>query len=373
MIFGPPNERARLRDADGANPRARACRLAPLLLVTSLTAIGHTISLTYAEVKVHEHQVDWVVRMSIPELDPLFRLDKDHDGIVDSRELQLGRNEIERYATGRVAVVSAGESLPVSVTGFRPWVDSEKHPFAEIDLEFSSRERPLQRVTLRCDVLGDVISSHKTLARVEAGGRIERVVFENGRAFEIDARRSWLASFVEFVRMGILHIFTGYDHIAFLLGVVLIGGSFRTIFKVVTSFTLAHSITLALAALDIVVLPSRLVESGIALSIMYIALENLFFKKFDRRWIVTFFFGLVHGFGFASALQEVHLSGALLGTALFSFNLGVEIGQVCIVGILLPVLFYMQRLRFSQTLVKVSSFIIFLLGSFWLWQRITAA
>ncbi len=138
--------------------------------------------------------------------------------------------------------------------------------------------------------------------------------------------------------MGVFHIFTGYDHIAFLLGVVLVGGSFKTIVKAVTAFTLAHSITLALAALDIVLLPSRIVESGIALSIMYIALENIFFRKFDRRWIITFFFGLVHGFGFASALAEVHLSGRLLGTALFAFNLGVEAGQICIVGILLPLL-----------------------------------
>jgi hydrogenase/urease accessory protein HupE len=369
MISGPPTKGARLRETA---PRWDS-RLVLLLLSTSVAAIAHTISLTYAEVAIHEHQVDWVVRVSIPEVDPLFGLDKDHDGIVDSRELQSGRNQIERYVTSRVAVVDAGRPLPVSVAGFRPWVDSAKHPFAEVDLEFNSPERSLQRVTLRCDVLSEVIAGHKTLARVEAGGRTRELVFENGRPVEIDARRTWMASFVDFVRMGILHIFTGYDHIAFLLGVVLIGGSFRTILKVVTSFTLAHSITLALAALNIVVLPSRLVESGIALSIMYIALENLFFKKFDRRWIVTFFFGLVHGFGFASALQEVHLSGALLGTALFSFNLGVEIGQVCIVGILLPVLFYMGRLSFSQTLVKVSSFIIFLLGSFWLWQRITAA
>jgi hydrogenase/urease accessory protein HupE len=368
MFSGPPIPRVRCKTAPRWN-----FRLVPLLLAASFGVSAHTISLTYAEVAIHEHYVDWVVRVSIPEVDPLFGLDQDHDGIVDSRELQSGRNQIERYVTSRLAVIEGGRPLSVSVTGFRPWVDSDKHPFAEVDLQFSSPQRPLQRVTLRCDVLGEVIAGHKTLARVEAGGRTEEVVFENGRTVEIDARRSWLASFADFVRMGILHIFTGYDHIAFLLGVVLIGGSFRTILKVVTSFTLAHSITLALAALNIVVLPSRLVESGIALSIMYIALENLFFKKFDRRWIVTFFFGLVHGFGFASALQEVHLSGALLGTALFSFNLGVEIGQVCIVGILLPVLFYMRRLRFSQALVKVSSFIIFLLGSFWLWQRITAA
>ncbi len=342
-----------------------------LFLATSLGAAAHTVSLAYAEIGVHEHRVEWAIRLSIPDIDPLFGLDRDHDGIVDSRELISGRAAIERYVTARVAVVENGGPLPVSVTGFRPWVDSEKHPFAEVDLEFVSPGRPIERVTLQCDLLREVNAAHKTLARVDAGGRAEEVIFENGRSVAIDAHRSWLASFGQFVRMGILHIFTGYDHIAFLLGVVLIGGSFRTIVKVVTSFTVAHSVTLALAALNIITLPSRLVECGIALSIMYIALENLFFKKFDRRWIVTFFFGLIHGFGFASALQEVHLSGKLLATALFSFNLGVEIGQLCIVAALLPALVYMARLQFSQVLVKASSLVIFLLGSFWFWQRIS--
>jgi len=170
--------------------------------------------------------------------------------------------------------------------------------------------------------------------------------------------------------MGILHIFTGYDHIAFLLGVVLIGGSFRTIVKVITSFTVAHSITLALAALNIVVLPTRLVESGIALSIMYIAAENLFFKQFDRRWIITFFFGLIHGFGFASALREVNLSGSLLGIALFSFNVGVEIGQICIVAALMPLLWFVARKHFQAAVIRYASICIFVLGGFWFWRRL---
>lgn len=342
-----------------------------LFIAASLTAGAHTISLSYAEVGVQQRVLRWAIRLSIPEIDPLFGLDRDHDGVVDSRELMAARAAIERYVTDRVAVIQEGRALPASVAGFRPWVDSEKHPFAEVDLEFISPDRDIERATLQCDLLREVNAAHKTLARVDAGGRSREVVFENGRAVQIDAQRNWLASCGQFVRMGILHIFTGYDHVAFLLGVVLIGGSLRTIVKVVTSFTLAHSITLALAALHVVTLPPRLVESGIALSIMYIALENLFFKQFDRRWIVTFFFGLIHGFGFASALQEVHLSGKLLATALFSFNLGVEIGQLCIVAALLPALVYMARLQFSQALVKASSLLIFLLGSFWFWQRIS--
>jgi len=173
--------------------------------------------------------------------------------------------------------------------------------------------------------------------------------------------------------MGVMHIFTGYDHLAFLLGVVLVGGSFKTIVKIVTSFTVAHSITLALAALGIVVLPSRIVESGIALSIMYIAVENLFFQKFDRRWIITFFFGLVHGFGFAAALSEIHLSRDLLATALFSFNVGVELGQVSIVALLLPALWYLRKQSYNTMVVRLASCVILALGGYWLWQRALGA
>jgi hypothetical protein len=103
---------------------------------------------------------------------------------------------------------------------------------------------------------------------------------------------------------------------------------------------------------------------------MYIALENLFFSHFDRRWMVTFFFGLVHGFGFASALREVRLPPGLLGTALFSFNLGVELGQVAIVAILLPLLWELGRTRFRSMVVRAASMAIFFLGSFWFWQRV---
>jgi HupE / UreJ protein len=226
-------------------------------------------------------------------------------------------------------------------------------------------------VVLRCDLLRDVVASHRTLAKISAGGQVQDFVFEQGRNFPVDAHPSMFHSAVQFVRMGVWHIFTGYDHLVFLLGVLLIGGSFKAMLKVVTSFTIAHSITLALAAFSIVNLPGRLVESGIALSIMYIAVENLFFKKFDRRWMITFFFGLVHGFGFAGALKEVNLSRQLLATALFSFNLGVEAGQLCIAAALLPAIVYLSRLPISALVVRVCSVMIFALGTFWFWMRVS--
>ena len=114
--------------------------------------------------------------------------------------------------------------------------------------------------------------------------------------------------------------------------------------KIVTAFTIAHSITLSLAALDIIVIPGAIVEPAIAASIVFVAMENFFSRDIDRRWRITFAFGLVHGFGFASALREVGLPTNAVATALAAFNIGVEIGQVAIVSIVVPALIALDRL-----------------------------
>ncbi|MBJ6724229.1 HupE/UreJ family protein [Geomesophilobacter sediminis] len=173
-----------------------------------------------------------------------------------------------------------------------------------------------------------------------------------------------------FIPLGIEHILTGYDHIAFLLGLIVIGLSVREVLKVITAFTLAHSITLLLAALQVISLNSRFVESVIAISICYIALENLFKKEVKYRWVITFCFGLIHGFGFASALQELIVGKPNLVVSVISFNLGVEAGQLMIFFILLPVLYLLkQRIHFRRITAAVSVAIL-VLGFTWLIERL---
>ena len=169
--------------------------------------------------------------------------------------------------------------------------------------------------------------------------------------------------------LGIEHILTGYDHIAFLLALIVIGLSIREVLKIITAFTIAHSITLLLAATQVVSLNSRIVESVIAFSICFVALENLFKKKVNYRWLVTFGFGLVHGFGFASVLQELIVGKSNLLVSVVSFNLGVEIGQLMIFLVLLPVLYLLKNMvEFRKVTVGVS-LAIFLLGFTWLIER----
>lgn len=139
-----------------------------------------------------------------------------------------------------------------------------------------------------------------------------------------------------FGRLGVEHIFTGYDHLAFLLGLLVATATLGSLIKIITSFTIAHSITLALATFNVVILPSRLTESLIALSIGYVAAENLFNFRAMKRYYITFIFGLVHGFGFSNVLREMDLPRSSLALSLFSFNAGVEIGQITFVMLIFP-------------------------------------
>jgi hydrogenase/urease accessory protein HupE len=184
------------------------------------------------------------------------------------------------------------------------------------------------------------------------------------------AKRPLWANIGEFIVLGIEHILTGYDHMAFLLALIVIGLSIREVLKIITAFTIAHSITLLLAAMQVVSLNSRVVESVIAFSICFVALENLFKKKVNYRWLVTFGFGLIHGFGFASVLQELIVGKSNLLVSVVSFNLGVELGQLMIFLVLLPVLHLLKKMiEFRKVTIGVS-LAIFMLGFTWLIERV---
>jgi len=180
---------------------------------------------------------------------------------------------------------------------------------------------------------------------------------------------------------GIEHIFLGYDHVAFLIAVMLWARRLVPIIKIVTAFTIAHSITLSLAALNALIIPSRIVEPAIAASIVFVAVENFFSRAIDKRWRVAFLFGLIQGFGFAGALREIGLPPNAVVPALAAFNIGVEIGQVAIVAIVLPVLGLVDRMLASDRtkpvraarLVYAVSAMISLLGGYWLLARIFEA
>lgn len=180
-------------------------------------------------------------------------------------------------------------------------------------------------------------------------------------------------SFQEFLKLGIEHILTGYDHLLFLCGLLVACRSIRSMLAVITCFTIAHSFTLALAALNLATIPSRIVEPLIAVSIIFIGVENLIFGEAGKgRALVAFGFGLVHGFGFANALRETGLatSGASLIVPLFSFNLGVETGQIVVAAIFVPILWQLRKVPlFARCGTPAISACVVILGGWWLLQR----
>jgi hydrogenase/urease accessory protein HupE len=177
-----------------------------------------------------------------------------------------------------------------------------------------------------------------------------------------------------FVPSGVRHILIGPDHLLFLVGLLLLGGSVRRLLLVVTAFTIAHSITLSLAALGMVIPPARAIEPAIALSVVYVGADNLLVSgggRDTRGWI-AFAFGLIHGFGFANVLREMDLPSRALGWTLFGFNLGVEVGQLFVVVIVASAFAWVRSRSevAGRRLAFAGSIIVMLAGAFWFVQRV---
>lgn len=182
--------------------------------------------------------------------------------------------------------------------------------------------------------------------------------------------RNWLRQAWNFIFLGIEHIITGYDHLLFVLCLIIPAAiTFGRVVEVITAFTLGHSITLGLATLGIVSLPERLVEPAIAMSIIFVAVANLLKWETKNRWIVTLLFGLIHGFGFAGILQEMELSRSTIASSLLFFNVGVEIGQIAVIALAFPLLVLFKRYKRFPVFVSVSSVSIITIGLVWFIQR----
>jgi hydrogenase/urease accessory protein HupE len=241
-------------------------------------------------------------------------------------------------------------------------------------LEFSNPNAAELRIS--APVLANLPRGHKQFCSVfDQENRLlaERMLSADSKDLRIDLRStSNNGSIFRFLVLGIEHIFTGYDHLAFLLALLIAGGSLRHNAKIITSFTLAHSLTLALATLGLVRISPAIVEPLIAVSIVFVGLENLFRRRLAARWLVTFCFGLVHGLGFAATLRELGIGtfGARVALPLLSFNVGVELAQIAIALLVLPLVWRLER-RPSFTLkhVPALSLLITFAGIYWLLVR----
>ena len=229
---------------------------------------------------------------------------------------------------------------------------------------FTCPSKPAQ-LTLRDDLADTLGAAHHVIALITwEGGSASYSFAAQSRETRITlASPAAAGSAGSFFLLGVEHIATGYDHLLFLLALILCGGRMVQLLKIITAFTLAHSITLGAAALGLVNLPPALVEAVIALSIAYVAFENLFPRfAISRRWTISFLFGLMHGFGFSSVLQEIGLPRDGLVLALLNFNLGVEAGQLVAVAVVVPLLIWLRKTRWESLVVQALSALVLVVG-----------
>ena len=218
--------------------------------------------------------------------------------------------------------------------------------------------------------------NHQTFLNVYEGNALTQAILDKGRSsFEYfsGSRQGVSAVVRKFVPSGIHHILIGPDHLLFLVGLLLLGGTLRKLLLVVTAFTVAHSITLSLAALNILSPPASIIEPAIALSIVYVGADNLLAKDGrDMRALIAFAFGFIHGFGFANVLREMDLPSRALGWSLFSFNLGVELGQMVVVVAVASLLSALRSRSeaFGRRVAFAGSIVVIVAGAFWFVQRV---
>jgi len=293
--------------------------------------------------------------------------------VLDQVTLESKRESILGLLRSSLALTADGQALELKLLRIEPMPDRQA-----VGLHLSSDMKAFPAALgIRCALFTHE-PEHQTFLNIYEEGLLARQeIFDKDHTtldYFTGSRQVALAVVKKFIPGGIYHIFTGPDHILFIVGLLLMGGSLLRLLTIVTSFTIAHSVTLSLAALDVVNPPASLIEPAIALSIVYVGIDNLMVGKtgWDVRAWIAFFFGLVHGFGFAGVLREFGLPRQALGWSLFSFNFGVEIGQVCIVVVVASLLAALRNRNkeLGQKIATIGSVIVVLAGSYWFIQRV---
>lgn len=370
----------------------RLARVLPLLLLW-LAGIAHA---QHAGQEARESSLSLSVdnaslrgewKVALLDLDAALALDANRDGQFDWPEIENRREDIEDYLESHLRVLADGadpgirfDKLTFGTQHGEPFILSELSATApdaidslDIDYTLLFEQRPEHRGNLK--VIWQGRGSHHAVITSPGGAN----VFTRATAAS--------KGFVELLQSGVWHIWIGYDHVLFLLVLLIpavfqrtatgreaaadFSGPFARVVLIVSAFTVAHSITLTCAALQLIVLPSRLVESAIAISVVIAALVNLMPRTAGATGVwVAFGFGLLHGFGFANVLSEVDAEGEPLWRTLLGFNLGVEIGQLAIVAVFLPIAYLLRNTRFYRTGVLYGgSSAAALCAMFWFWQR----
>ena len=352
---------------------ARALFALPALVVVAVAAPAqaHQVGLSRSAWVVSGSSADVELTFARPDVLTLLpEIDGDKDAVISDAELKADTRavqglwqqvHVERGA--HACTVAAGDASLVEGDGVVA--------AARVDCNEGDGD-----VVVTLAILEKLGSAHRHLGHVSsAKGETDVVAFTASPSFTLTAAPAGLPVGDYFV-LGLEHILLGYDHLCFVLGLVIVlvtVGKLRSLFAVITAFTVAHSITLGLAATGTATLPSSLIEPLIAASIVFVGVESWRLKAPAARWRITFPFGLIHGFGFAGALAEIGLPKDAVVPALALFNVGVEAGQLAVLLLLTPVLLLLRKKlpeKQQHTVVRVVSAAVVVAGGYWLIERV---
>jgi hypothetical protein len=350
-------------------------------------AAAHANSTSYLAVQLPVDDGPLSLRwdMSVEDIAWIVFLDADYDGQITWKELVDARPALTSIVLAQVSVERGGAACVLGVKDFALAERTEKN-FISVALDASCPQAGLARIGGSL-LMGSDASERVLLSARRGSELLTGVLSPNETSWSEPARPSTWASFVRFVAEGVWHVLIGYDHVAFVLLLLLpsvmrpIDGRWqgamglpqvaRDIVTIVTAFTVAHSITLALAVTGTVKLPSQPIEIAIAASIAIAGGLNLLPRLSKLRLPLAFGFGLVHGFGFANALSEIDAAGSSLLPLLAGFNIGVEVAQLGIVAVVLPLIYSMRATRwYAGGVLPLGSCALGAAGLVWLFQRI---
>jgi hydrogenase/urease accessory protein HupE len=317
----------------------------------------------FSVIDVNEKTLAYELKLDLTELGHSMNKETDEKQIIDSKTVQ-------QYVNSHITLYADGVKIDGNVQKTDVEMVKER-PFAVINLTYKMELKPKKLIVHYNMFLDDSDPSHANFATVKMDGKQqEKILSYESRELEI-GEASFVQNSKQFLLLGLEHIFTGYDHILFVISLLFGARTIRNILSLVTAFTIAHSITLALATLEIVQLPGRFIESAIALSIIYVALINICNKDAKHQPWLAFAFGLIHGFGFAGILSEMRLDGNHLATSLLSFNTGIEMGQLLIVSLAFPIILWIKKLTAKpiKWVIPGTSVAILAFGLVWFFQR----
>lgn len=363
-------------------------------LIASAQAFAHKPSDSYLTLHASTQSADIHGRWDIAlrDLELALQLDANHDGAISWGEVRSRESDLFKYAFAHLTLRS-GDAVCVLKPGSLLIDDHSDGAYAVLMFDAACAQTP-SAIEITYSLMFDIDPTHRGLLRLDSGSDSRSAVLgpdARTQTFTL-AETSRLDTFMQFVGDGIHHIWIGYDHMLFLISLLLpsvlvrrrdahgvidwvpvatLRGALLSVLAVVTAFTISHSITLTLAALGVVGLPSRLVESAIALSVMLAALNNIKPVVTHRAWVLAGLFGLVHGFGFASVLADLGLPRGALALSLAGFNIGVEIGQLSVVLVVVPLIYLLRAKKFYRPVILVGgSVVITLIASIWFFGRI---